>query len=65
MACLSVGVALPLGVVDIIGVVHYVKWNIGRRQGCFRLCDFEDGGEALHKDKVPVYVHELISVKEP
>lgn len=63
MACLTVGIAMPLGVVDSGGIVHYVRWNIGRRQGCFRLCDFK--GDRLHKDKVRVDVERLVCVTEP
>lgn len=63
MACLTVGIAMTWGVVDAGGIVHYVKWAVARRHGCFRLCDFD--GEALGKDKIPVDVNTLISVEEP
>lgn len=40
MACLAIGKEMPLCVRDAFGVVHFVRWSIGPRRGCFRLCDF-------------------------
>ena len=64
MACLAEGIALPMGIVDRIGITHYVKWHVGKSlRGCYRLCDFE--GETLSKGKTAVDVTKLVSVEEP
>lgn len=65
MACLTAGVAMPLGTVDASGIVHYVRWAVGGRHGCFRLCDFE--GEALAQGKLLAIVDigKLIPVEGP
>jgi hypothetical protein len=64
MACLTAGVALPNGVVDAGGIVHYVKWCVGtQRKGCYKLCDFEE--EQVWKGTVAVDVNKLIPVEDP
>lgn len=67
MACLATGIILPMGTEDRIGVVHYVKWIVGtRRKGCYRLCDFDGGGEGLiWKVTGEVDVNALIQLEEP
>jgi hypothetical protein len=64
MACLSAGISLQNGVIDAVGIAHYVRWSIGRRHGCFRLCDFEDGDDA-RRGAVAVDVTRLVTVEEP
>lgn len=63
MACLTVGVSMPMGIVDGSGIVHYVRWAVAHRYGCFKLCDFEN--ESLSRDRNQVDVSRLIPTEEP
>lgn len=66
MACLAAGIALPMGIVDSIGITHYVKWLVGKGlRGCYKLCDFEGESLLFIKAKSAINVMELIPVEEP